>query len=56
MMSADDDREIRKYGSVFPRMNEMVSIGAMRICSIVPDSFSRTMDSAVDATAVIMPM
>ena len=37
-------------------MNESVSIGAMRTCSIVPTSFSRTIDSAVEATAVIIAM
>ena len=31
-----------------------MEIGAIRICSIVPFSFSLTMDSAVDTTAVIM--
>ena len=37
-------------------MNENVPIGAILTCSIVPNSFSRTIDSAVEATAVIMPM
>ena len=32
------------------------SVGAMRTCSIVPRSFSRTTDSAVDTTAVIIEM
>ncbi len=31
-------------------------IGAIRICSIVPRSFSRTIDSAVETTAVIIAM
>ena len=31
-------------------------IGAMRTCSIVPRSFSRTTDSAVEMTAVIIAM
>ena len=56
MMSAADASAMRKYGIVLPTMNENVSIGAMRICSIVPTSFSRTIDSAVDATAVIIAM
>ena len=30
--------------------------GAMRTCSIVPRSFSRTTDSAVEITAVIIEM
>ena len=30
--------------------------GAMRTCSIVPRSFSRTTDSAVETTAVIIEM
>ena len=33
-------------------MNENVSIGAIRTCSIVPFSFSRTIESAVEITAV----
>ena len=37
-------------------MNEKVSIGAIRTCSIVPDSFSRTIESAVEVTAVIIAM
>ena len=31
-------------------------MGAIRICSMVPASFSRTTDSAVDTTAVSMAM
>ncbi len=56
MMSAADASAMMKYGIVLPITNENVSSGAMRICSIVPVSFSRTMDSAVDATAVIIAM
>ncbi len=37
-------------------MNGSVPMGAMRTCSIVPRSFSRTTASAVETTAVIMPM
>src|SRR5688572_31002701 len=37
-------------------MNAGVEIGAIRICSIVPFSFSRTMESAVETTAVIIEM
>ena len=37
-------------------MNDTVLIGAIRTCSIVPTSFSRTIDAAVDTTAVIMTM
>ena len=43
-----------KYGIVLPRMNDAASSGAMRTCSIVPRSFSRTIDSAVETTAVII--
>ena len=56
MINPDDASEIRKYGSVLPMMKEKVSIGAIRTCSIVPDSFSRTTDRAVEVTAVIMPI
>ena len=31
-------------------------MGAIRTCSIVPRSFSRTIDSAVETTAVIIEM
>ena len=31
-------------------------MGAIRTCSLVPRSFSRTIDSAVETTAVIIPM
>ena len=37
-------------------MNGSGPIGAIRICSIVPRSFSRTTDSAVETTAVIIEM
>ncbi len=56
MISAADASEITKYGMVLPTTNEKVSIGAIRTCSIVPHSFSRTIDSAVDVTAVIIAM
>jgi hypothetical protein len=39
-----------------PTTNGNVPTGAILTCSIVPISFSRTMDSAVDATAVIIMM
>ena len=39
-----------------PITNGKVPIGAIRTCSSVPDSFSRTIESAVDATAVIIAM
>ena len=41
---------------VLPMMNDVVLIGAMRTCSMVPVSFSRTTDSAVDVTPTIMAM
>ena len=56
MISAADASEMRKYGMVLPTTNEKVSIGAIRTCSIVPLSFSRTIDSAVEMTAVIIAM
>ena len=56
MMSAADPSEMMKYGMVLPMMNENVPIGAICTCSIVPTSFSRTIESAVEATAVIMAM
>src|SRR5262245_16881859 len=46
--------EMTKYGTVLPTMNENVLRGAIRICSIVPRSFSRTTESAVETTAVII--
>ena len=36
MMSAADASAMMKYGMVLPTMNENVSIGAIRTCSIVP--------------------
>src|SRR5919197_5404400 len=55
-ISAADASEIRKYGMVLPTTNENVSIGAIRTCSIVPTSFSRTIEMAVEMTAVIIRM
>ena len=48
--------EMTKYGRLLPTMNGSVPIGAIRTCSIVPRSFSRTTDSAVETTAVIIAM
>ena len=45
-----------RYGSVLPMMYGSGLIGAIRTCSIVPRSFSRTTESAVDTTAVIIEM
>ena len=45
-----------RYGSVLPTTNASVEMGAIRTCSIVPRSFSRTIDSAVEITAVIIEM
>ena len=45
-----------RYGTVLPTTNASVEIGAMRICSMVPFSFSRTIDNAVETTAVIIEM
>ena len=51
-----DINEITKYGIVLPSTKDKALIGAIRTCSIVPRSFSRTIDTAVDTTAVIMTM
>ena len=48
--------EITKYGRLLPTMKGSVPMGAMRTCSMVPRSFSRTTDSAVETTAVIIAM
>ena len=47
---------MKKYGRVLPTRTRTVSIGAIRTCSIVPISFSRTIESAVETTAVIIAM
>jgi hypothetical protein len=49
-------KAIAKYGRLLPMTNDSVPIGAMRICSTVPRSFSRTTDNAVETTAVIIAM
>ena len=51
-----ETNEITRYGSVLPRMYGSGLSGAIRTCSMVPRSFSRTTDSAVDTTAVIIEM
>src|SRR5262249_2951222 len=56
MIARDEDTAMQKYGSVFPMMYDVVPSGAMRTCSIVPRSFSRTTESEVDTTDDIMPM
>ena len=56
MISVAPACDSTRYGSVFPTTNASVEIGAIRTCSIVPLSFSRTMDSAVEITAVIIEM
>ena len=45
-----------KCGSALPAMNGKVPIGAIRTCSIVPLSFSRTIDSDVEVTAISIVM
>ncbi len=55
-MSAAEASEMKKYGMLLPTTNANVSIGAIRTCSIVPLSFSRTIESAVEMTAVIIKM
>ena len=56
MIISADTNEIARYGSVLPMMYGSGPIGAIRTCSMVPRSFSRTTDSAVDTTAVIIAM
>ena len=56
MIRNADSSEITKYGIVLPMTYDTVEIGAMRTCSQVPRSFSRTIDSEVDTTALIMTM
>ena len=41
---------------LLPRTTDPASSGAIRTCSIVPRSFSRTIDSDVDTTDVIITM
>jgi hypothetical protein len=55
-MKMEVAREMTKYGSVLPMMYAPVPSGAIRTCSIVPRSFSRTTDNDVDTTDEIMPM
>ena len=55
-MLIDEMSETTKYGAVFPRTYGTGPIGDIRTCSIVPASFSRTIDSAVETTAVSMAM
>ena len=55
-MAIADANEITKYGIVLPSTNDKALIGAIRTCSIVPRSFSRTMESAVETTDVIITM
>src|SRR5437870_199321 len=48
MMPIADTIDTMKYGTVLPTTNENASSGAIRTCSIVPRSFSRTIERAVD--------
>ena len=56
MIRVAEASEMKKYGMLFPTTNDTVSIGAIRTCSMVPLSFSRTIESAVEITAVIIRM
>ena len=56
MIAIAETSEMMKYGIVLPAMNLVAASGAMRICSIVPRSFSPTTDSAVEITAEIIAM
>ena len=56
MITSADASDTTKYGIVFPTTNDAAPSGAMRTCSMVPRSFSRTTESAVETTAVIIAM
>ena len=56
MIPKAETSDTTKYGTVLPTTNDAASSGAIRTCSIVPRSFSRTTDSAVETTAVIIAM
>jgi hypothetical protein len=56
MISTADASEITKYGIVFPTTYDTVLMGAMRTCSHVPRSFSRTIESDVEITPLIITM
>jgi len=55
-MLIDEISETTKYGAVLPSTYGTGPIGDIRTCSIVPASFSRTIDSAVETTAVSIAM
>ena len=55
-MAVADTSEMTKYGSVLPSTYGTGPSGAIRTCSIVPTSFSRTTDSDVETTAVSIAM
>ena len=55
-ISTADVNDIARYGRVFPRMYATGPTGAILTCSIVPRSFSRTTERAVETTAVIIEM
>ena len=56
MIPSAETSETTKYGTVLPATKDAASSGAIRTCSIVPRSFSRTMERAVETTAVIIAM
>ena len=56
MMTTLATSEIKRYGIALPTMSWPGRREVTRSCSIVPRSFSRTTDSAVDRTAVSMRM
>ena len=56
MINSADVKDRTRYGRVLPAINAAGPTGAILTCSIVPRSFSRTMESAVEMTAVIIEM
>ena len=56
MISSAEANESTRYGIVLPTTYAAGLTGDIRTCSIVPRSFSRTTESAVEMTAVIIAM
>ena len=56
MMSSAEANDRIKYGIVLPITYVAGLTGDILTCSIVPRSFTRTIESAVEITAVIIEM
>ena len=56
MTPTADRSEMAKYGTTLPTTKLVAPSGAIRTCSMVPRSFSRTIESAVEITALIIAM